>query len=261
MGDAAGRRWSPWLLAAALALVGCDSSTGPTTGTRATTRGAAPPGATPATNALPSTPPAPSDGRRRPSAPTPASALPAASGGGGLVVTHDEGTEEDPEAVLSRALERAFGAPVRCLSAATRDALGDHLTVNVSVRVLPSGRVVSATVTGAGLSDEDIDCMRTHAEGLRLPGPIERAPRAVAAQVRYEIEDTRVTRTETEGPGPRELGAGTLAPDSVLPPAGTETDRPGGFVAPSSTLPALNEPGPAPGYVPPGSTLPARAEE
>lgn len=202
--------------------------------------------------------------RRAPSPPTPSArsgGAPAPSGGG-VVVAHEEG-REDPDAVLERALQRAFGTPLSCLSAETRDAAGSSLTVNVRVRVTSTGRVVDATVTGSQLSDADIDCMTTRAEGLSLPGPIERAPRTVATRIRYDVQDSRVTTSTRDFIEERELNDGTLRPDSTLEAAMTQDERPTGFVAPSSTLSGSDdvEPGPAPGYVAPGSTLPASAED
>lgn len=167
----------------------------------------------------------------------------------------DEARERERE--LSADLQRAFGSPAGCLSEATRDALEGELTVQVSVRVTPAGRVVSADVGGGALSEADRACMQRHALGIRLAGPIEAAPRAVSATIRYRVEDGRVTTTTRELPQ-REYGPGTLDPDSTLPAAGTETERPGGSVAPSSTLPARGADERPPGFVPPSHTLPAQ---
>lgn len=142
------------------------------------------------------------------------------------------------------------------MSEQTRDAIGDRLRVQVTVRVTSTGRCVSAQVSGSGLSESDLACLTQRAEGVRLPGPINDAPRTVTASIDYAVEDTRTSRTERTPEEP-ERHRGTLRADRTLSPAGTETERPRGFVQPSRTLPPTAEPGPAPGYVPPGSTLPA----
>ncbi|MGE0787009.1 MAG: hypothetical protein AB7S26_15150 [Sandaracinaceae bacterium] len=237
--------------------VGCES--GPIAGTN--TRGAVRGDPPPAIVLAPVAPP-PATTRRgarggaSPSPATPAAAPVAIGGAGGA-----EGASRpvDPNEELSRALASAFGTPTDCISDASRDRLRGTLSINVNVRVLGSGRVLNATVSALGLLPEDTECMRRRAENLRLPGPVEGAPRSVSTTVRYEIQDTRVTTTERSvvpvAPQP-----GRVAADSTLPAANTETGRPAGSVAPSSTLPALAEPGPAPGAVPPAHTLPAIAE-
>lgn len=183
-------------------------------------------------------------------------AAPAASQAGGAP---GEAAEEAEGRDLEADLRRAFGAPADCLSEETRDAMGDALTLQVSVRVTPAGRVVSAEVTGGALSEADRACLTRRAEGIRMAAPIEDAPRTVSATIRYSVQDGRVTTTERELPE-RSYGPGTLLPDSTLPAAGTETERPAGSLAPSSTLPAQGAEGRPPGFVPPSSTLPALGE-
>ncbi|HJL15825.1 MAG TPA: hypothetical protein RMH99_09225, partial [Sandaracinaceae bacterium LLY-WYZ-13_1] len=183
----------------------------------------------------------------------------AAAGGGG--VTADEGAlvagEEGPD--VRGMLERAFGTPTRCLSEETRDALEDSLQVTVTARVLPSGRVLDAEVSGGALSDADRACMRRHARGMRLRSDLPGTPRSVTATITYAVRDDRVTRTERTVPD-RGLHPGTLDPDSTLPAAGTVEGRPAGSVTPDRTLPAVGSDERPPGFVPPSSTLPARGD-
>jgi len=132
-------------------------------------------------------------------------------------------------------LRSAFGTPTSCISASTRERLQGALTLNVTVRVSPSGRVTSATVSGAGLASGDVACMTERAEGLRL-GPIEDAPRSVRATITFDIASTAGTRSDSETPEWQNR-PGAQAPGTTLPAGGTAA-RPTGFVPPSSTLPA-----------------------
>lgn len=190
-----------------------------------------------------------------------------AGGAGTLAVA-----PETPEDVLGNALRMRFGTPTDCVSEQTRETLRGALDITVTVRVMPSGRVTSSSVSGRGLSAADLACMRARAEGIHLPGPVENAPRSVMATVRFEISSTPGTTQEPEPLPERQLGPGHVRAGSTLPASGTESERPRGFVPPSSTLPANAPEGagtgttlPAGGteterprgFVPPSSTLPA----
>lgn len=137
--------------------------------------------------------------------------------GGGAQAAPPPPTEA-PTNVLENALRMQFGTPTDCISEATRPTLAGTLSLTVTVRVMPSGRVTSAIVTGRGLSSEDLTCMRERAEQIHLPGPVEDAPRTVMATVSYEVSSTPPV----------------VAPPTI-PPEGE--GRPPGFVPPSSTLP------------------------
>lgn len=234
----------PRLLVGILALflgAGCDDGPGPRVNPLRTRGGAVV--ETPAASNRPDE--EPSTFLPRPAAPAPAPAPREAE----PAVRRDE---------LPEALQRAFGAPTACISAATREQLGATLRLHVSARVTGTGRVVSATVSGPALSPADLDCLRRHAEGLRLPGPIENAPRTVATTVEYQVASASARPAEPSPPPPRERQPGSVAPGSTLPAAGTVPGRPGGSVAPGSTLPASGTATERPpGFVPPSSTLPA----
>lgn len=138
---------------------------------------------------------------------------------------------------LREALQRAFGTPTQCIAEQTRTRLTDRLTIQVQVSVTSSGRVTRASVSSSQLGAEDLECMRRHAETLRLATEVPGAPRSVTASVEYEVTPAGAVETR------RELGdvppvPGRVGPDSTLPAAGTVTDRPAGSVAPSFTLPA-----------------------
>lgn len=192
---------------------------------------------------------------RRPD-PGPRRAPGRAAGGGAGATGLGEAPDGESEDVRDL-LRRAFGTPTACLSEQTRDALDDRLTVTVTARVMPSGRVLDAEVSSSALSEADRACMRRHARGLRLRSGLEGTPRAVTASIEYTVQDDRVSRTEREAP-PRDLHPGTLAPDRTLPAAGTAEGRPPGSVTPDLTLPAQGSDERPPGFVPPSSTLPAR---
>jgi hypothetical protein len=169
-------------------------------------------------------------------------------GGGGGAPTGEEDEDEPTEDPLPRALQAAFGAPTDCVSEETRGRLHDTLSVRVTVRVLPSGRPVSADVSGARLSDTDLECMRARALALRLPGPVADAPRTVAATITYQVASARAETEQREAflsfglpePGGSAPNTGAVAaPGTTLPAGGAASGRPTGFVAPSSTLPAV----------------------
>lgn len=183
----------------------------------------------------------PSDfGARRGTARPFAPPSPAAASTGPRGAEADEVDESGVD--LRAALQRAFGSPAHCISSETRAHLGDSLSLLVSVRVTGTGRVVSATVTGSSLSDDDLSCMRRHAESLRLPSPIEDAPRTVAASVRYEVAGGSITTAGDPASAPpvRTAPPNSQPPGRTLPAAGSVTERPAGFVPPSSTLPAVD---------------------
>lgn len=244
------------VLAASL-LAACGDTTAPPG--RAQSRGPAGQRADLPPTPRPPAAPVPAPGRQRPP-PTPPDweaprgASPGAAGG-----AEGEESDRDPEESLRRHLQDAFGTPTACISEETRDRLDDALHVSVTARVLPSGRVLDATVSASALSEADLACMRRHAQTLRLRSGIPGTPRSISASIEYRVDDDRVTREERE-PGPRNLHPGTLSPDRTLEAAGTVEDRPAGSVTPDVTLPAQAPAGPAPGYVPPGSTLPAQGE-
>ena len=243
--------------------LGCDDERAPLSARPGSGRG--PGGGTPTEASGPPVPipgvagQLPTDARRaRRSAPTfPPEPGAGSTGRAAAVDEEDDQADADP---LPSALRQAFGSPTSCISEATRDRLGETLHVHVSVRVTPSGRLASANVSSSQLSAEDLECMQRHALALHLPSPIANAPRTVATEVEYRVQDGRVSTQVQTGPPPRTPAPGTVAAGATLPAGGTETARPTGFVAPGSTLPvggtATERPA---GFVAPSSTLPAVA--
>jgi hypothetical protein len=149
----------------------------------------------------------------------------------------EQAPAQDEGERLSADLARAFGTPTSCISRETRQRVTGTLTIHVQVTASITGVVTRANVWGSQLSDEDRECMTEHAEGIRLRGPINGAPRSITAQVDYTVASTpdeEVDLTPRPAPIP-----GNVAADRALPAAGTEQDRPGGFVPPSQTLPAI----------------------
>ncbi|MBX3272144.1 MAG: hypothetical protein KF729_17900 [Sandaracinaceae bacterium] len=209
------------------------------------------------------------DPSRRPSPP----AGPAPRGTPGLTaapatapVAAVEGPASAREPDYSDALRAAFGTPTDCISEGSRETVRGQFTVRVSVRATPTGRVTSASVNAPGLRAEDVACMTRRAEALRLPSPIEGAPRTITASIEYRASGTPGSRTDGEWvadwgagtPAPGALPPGAQAPGIVTPAIGPSTIP--GQVAPAHTLPALGPSGMPPGYVPPGQTLPAQGE-
>ncbi len=212
-----------------------------------------PPGSAPAT---------PAGGSRHRLSPRPMPPpLPSTRAGGGGGARAAEATGPT-DAELRGALTRAFGAPTSCISEEARDAIEGTLTVQVSVVLTAEGRVTRGDVSAPHLSRDDLECMRRHAEGLHFINEVPDAPRTVTASIEYQIHETP-GEAHTELP-PVVRGPGRLAPDTTLPAGGTETERPNGFVSPTSTLPSQNPsnrgplPGRPSGFVAPSSTLPAR---
>ncbi len=186
------------------------------------------------------------DAPRRPPAPRQPGdrGVPGVAGLGGPAAIGPTERAAPPD--YGNALRVAFGTPTDCISPASRERLRDRLTVQVSVRATPSGRVTSASVNGAGLSPEDLACMTRRAEALQLTGPIEGAPRTIATSIEYTIASTPGTPGREGG---WEADWGPSSPTQGALPAGAQ--------APGVVTPAIAPPGPAPGAVPPAHTLPA----
>ncbi len=165
-----------------------------------------------------------------------------------------------PGDTLRESLERAFGTPTACISEPTRARLRGTLTIQVQVTVTSSGRVTRASVSASQLAPEDLECMRRHAETLRIAPEVPNAPRSITASVEYRVTPAGAIETRQELPDAPPV-PGRVAPSSTLPGAGAATDRPAGSVAPSSTLPAAGAATDRPaGSVAPSFTLPAMVE-
>lgn len=228
-------------LASIVVLAACDDPPPPTTSGRGVTRGPSdlPPIAPSAPSPASGTTTARRSGRDR-RVPTPPPLPSSAGREAPLVGSAPEPHVAPVEDRLREALQRAFGTPTQCIAAETRARLTDRLTIQVQVNVTSSGRVTRASVSSSQLGAEELECMRRHAETLRLATEVPGAPRSVTASVEYEVTPAGAVETR------RELGEvppvpGRVGPDSTLPAAGTVTDRPAGSVAPSFTLPARAE--------------------
>jgi hypothetical protein len=220
-------------------LLACDAPSAPEA--RGAGRGVRGPTDLPAPAAAPA--PSPTRSRREPRRAAPAPSV----GRAEPAVAAPLASPEAPSASdLSAALARAFGTPTDCISAATRERLttGDgarRLSMQVQVVVTGSGRVTRASVSGSQLAEDDLECLRRRAEAVRIDAPIPDAPRSITTSIEYDVRSARVTPS---GPDPIvgvPRGPGQVAPSSTLPGAQTETERPRGFIPPSSTLPALAE--------------------
>lgn len=97
---------------------------------------------------------------------------------------------------LSAELTAAFGSPTDCFDFARVSTLGDTLAVNVSITVMPSGRVNRASVSASGLLPAEIDCLEQRAMTVALRGPIEDAPRTISSRIEYAIETRPATAAE-----------------------------------------------------------------
>lgn len=87
-------------------------------------------------------------------------------------------------------LTAAFGSPTSCFDYARISTFGESLRVNVSVTVMPSGRVNRASASGTGFTPEEVACLEEHAMNVSLRGPIDGAPRTISARIEYAIEAT-----------------------------------------------------------------------
>jgi len=90
----------------------------------------------------------------------------------------------------STELSAAFGSPASCFDFARISTFGESLRVNVSVTVMPSGRVNRASASGSGFTPEEVACLEERAMNTNLRGPIDGAPRTISARIEYAIETT-----------------------------------------------------------------------
>lgn len=246
--------------AALLALACSDPPPAPARARGATRGASAPPAIEP--SALPPAPgavPSPShvSPHRVPEPPAPAAptALPSTPA-----------SDPDPSAPaatndrLRDALVRAFGTPTHCVGEETRGRLRDTLVVQVQVSVTAAGRVTRASISSPQLAESDLECMRLHAERIRLDAQVPDAPRSVTASIEYRVTPATPPEPRRELPDVAPV-PGRVAPDLTLPAAGTVRDRPPGTVPPSFTLEREGTVTTRPaGSVPPSFTLPAVAE-
>ncbi len=116
-----------------------------------------------------------------------APAAPASPEGPGAL--RSAANRRDPEAELRARL----GDPSSCLSAPA--SLDDRVSISVSAVVSASGRVTRAEVSGRGLPEADIACVRRRAEAVLL-APLGDAP----ATVRTTFELTRRAPPEAAAP-------------------------------------------------------------
>jgi hypothetical protein len=90
----------------------------------------------------------------------------------------------------STELSAAFGSPASCFDFARISTFGESLRVNVSVTVMPSGRVNRATASGSGFTPEEVACLEERAMNTSIRGPVDGAPRTISARIEYAIETT-----------------------------------------------------------------------
>lgn len=95
---------------------------------------------------------------------------------------------EPAERDLGAELTSAFGSPTDCFDFERVSTLGDALVVNVSITVMPSGRVNRSSVSASGLLPAEIDCLEQRAMTVALRAPIEDAPRTISSRIEYAIE-------------------------------------------------------------------------
>ncbi len=87
-------------------------------------------------------------------------------------------------------LAAAYGSPTSCFDYARISTFGESLRVNVSVTVMPSGRVNRATASGTGFTPEEVACLEERAMNTSLRGPIDGAPRTISTRIEYAIATT-----------------------------------------------------------------------
>lgn len=104
--------------------------------------------------------------------------------------TPSPGTPEPAARDYASELAAAFGSPAACFDFARITTFGESLRVNVSVTVMPSGRVNRASASGTGFTPQEVACLQEHAMNVSLRGPIDGAPRTISARIEYAIEAT-----------------------------------------------------------------------
>jgi len=81
-----------------------------------------------------------------------------------------------------------------------------RVDVLISVVVSQAGVVTRTTASGAGLSVEDVACLRTRASALRFTSPVPGAPRTVAAS--FEVHSQPPAAPAPPGPPTKVLRPG-----------------------------------------------------
>jgi len=90
---------------------------------------------------------------------------------------------EKPERDLSAELQAALAGAVGCLGVREANQGPDQLSFSVSVTFVASGMATRAEASSADLTEAERVCVRQRALATRLQGPLEDAPRTVAATV------------------------------------------------------------------------------
>lgn len=131
-------------------------------------------------------------------------------------------------------LTAQLGSAVSCLAPRAADSTLRGVDIGIVANITPSGRVSRAEIS-AGLSSDELACLRQRVESASLAPPFDEAPFRVSASLRFElapppkapvvaptptVEAAAVgTPPTTEAPqNPPEGSYGTTAPPAEAPP-------------------------------------------
>ncbi len=87
---------------------------------------------------------------------------------------------------FERELTAGMGMPIQCLKPRKTDEAPAQIPIFVTVMVMPSGAVSRSEVSGSGLDGDELACIRSLAERVSFPPPIEDAPFAVHATIKLQ---------------------------------------------------------------------------
>lgn len=95
-----------------------------------------------------------------------------------------EQATEKPVRSLPRELETMLGSPASCL--VPRAAGSGAVQISLSATIMPSGAVSRSEASAAGLTPDELKCLRGRIEALRFAQPIEGAPLTVTGSLTLE---------------------------------------------------------------------------
>jgi hypothetical protein len=124
----------------------------------------------------------------------------------------DPKAEKEPRD-FNAELVRMLGNPASCLDPHPVDNAPPQIDIALSTNVMPSGSVSSSSVSAAGLSANEVGCLRGRVESLHFAPPIENAPFSVHGSV-------RLTRNNAPPPARAETIAEVVAAPAL--PSGPE---------------------------------------
>lgn len=117
-------------------------------------------------------------------------------------------------------LTAQLGSAVSCLAPRTEASTLRSVDVGIVANITPSGRVSRAEIS-AGLSNDELACLRQRVESASLSPPFDEAPFRVSASLRFELAPPpKAPAAPPTGAAPQNAPAGSYGtpPPSAAPP-------------------------------------------